>query len=166
MVLWAANGEKATKKIVAKKKADLRKKAEVFKFTVQQGIEQDANITVGQWIDKWLEVIVKPTVKASTHNIYRQKTAYIKAKFGHMKLVSISSIELQAFFNELAIEGGTQGKGLSKTTVNAVRRYFKTCCTAAVDNGILKKIRWKLLSNYARKRKKLLLWTKRKWFAF
>ena len=40
------NGEKATKKIVAKKKADLRKKAEVFKFTVQQGIEQDANVAL------------------------------------------------------------------------------------------------------------------------
>lgn len=160
------NGEKATKKIVAKKKADLRKKAEVFKFTVQQGIEQDANITVGQWIDKWLEVIVKPTVKASTHNIYRQKTAYVKAKFGHMKLVSISSIELQAFFNELAIEGGTQGKGLSKTTVNAVRRYFKTCCTAAVDNGILKKNPVEVTKQLRQKKKKIVVMDEKEMIRF
>lgn len=132
------NGEKKTKSFRAIKQVDLKKKVDAFLLQVANGEYLADSISVGAWISKWLEVIVKPSVKKSTYGIYRQKLQYIVDAFADRKLPTLTSLELQAFFNELVLIGGKASTGLSPTTVNTCRRYFRMCCNDAIKNGLLK----------------------------
>lgn len=141
--VWKGNyttptGEKKTKSFTAKRQKDLKPKVDAFLLQVANGEFVNTSVTVAAWIEQWLNVIVRPTVKKSTYGIYRQKLQYVVEAFGNRKLPTLTSLELQSFFNELVLEGGKVKDGLSSTTVNSCRRYFRTCCNDAVKNGFLK----------------------------
>ena len=132
------SGEKKTKSFTAQRQKDLKPKVDAFLLQVANGEFTNASTTVAAWVQQWLEVIVRPSVKKSTHGIYKQKLQYVIDAFGERKLPTLTSLELQAFFNALVLTGGKTGTGLSPTTVNTCRRYFRTCCTDAIKNGLLK----------------------------
>lgn len=141
--VWKGNyitptGEKKTKSFTAKRQKDLKPKVDAFLLQVANGEFVNTSITVSAWIEQWLEVIVRPTVKKSTYGIYRQKLQYVVEAFGDRKLPTLTSLELQSFFNELVLQGGKVKDSLSPTTVNSCRRYFRACCNDAVKNGFLK----------------------------
>ena len=132
------SGEKKTKSFTAKRQKDLKSKVDAFLLQVANGEYVSSSVTVSAWVAQWLEVIVLPSVKRSTYGIYKQKLQYVVDVFGERKLPTLTALELQAFFNALVLTGGKKGTGLSPTTVNTCRRYFRTCCTDAIKNGLLK----------------------------
>lgn len=134
---YLLNGVKTTKTLTAKRQIDLKAKVEKFKFDVGHGIYDNSNITVTEWIKKYLTLFVQPTVRQSTFNTYAEKLNFIVRAFGERKLKTLTPIELQNFFNSLAINGGAKQQGLSPTSVNTIRRYFKAACQTAVKNHLL-----------------------------
>ncbi|MDO4755687.1 MAG: tyrosine-type recombinase/integrase [Parabacteroides sp.] len=132
------SGEKKTKSFRSKKQIDLKKKVDAFLLELESNKFIATNISLNKWVDQWLEIIVKPTVKISTYNIYKQKLKYVTDAFGERKLPTLTTLEIQSFFNNLHCFGGAKNQGLSPATVNNVRRYFKSCCNDAVKNGYLK----------------------------
>ena len=80
---------------------------------------------------------MQPTVRPSTFNTYAEKLNFVVRAFGERKLKTLTPMELQNFFNSLAIYGGAKQQGLSPTSVNTIRRYFKAACQAAVKNHLL-----------------------------
>ena len=132
------SGEKKTKSFRANKQTDLKKKVDAFLRELENNKFIATNISINKWVEQWLEIIVKPSVKISTYNIYKQKLKYVIDAFGERKLPTLSTLEVQGFFNDLQCFGGVKNQGLSPTTVNSVRRYFKSCCSDAIKNGYLK----------------------------
>lgn len=132
-----SNGEKKNKTFSAKKRKDLNVRVSEFFAELKNGIQYEENITVDAWIDTWLETFVKKTVKPTTYGIYKQKTNYVRFAFGKRKLKTLTTVEVQNFFKQLLIDGGKEGRALSPTTVNGVRRYFRICCDVAVESKII-----------------------------
>lgn len=134
-----ANGTKKFKNFYSKKQSDVKKKVDEFFKQLSEQNTIDKTITVLQWINIWLESFVKPTVKQSTYDIYNQKMSYVIDAIGTKKLYLLTSLEFQKFLNDLYKYGGDKKKGLSASTVNSVRRYFKICCNVALENGVIMK---------------------------
>ena len=134
---YLINGIKTQKTLTAKRQIDLKEKVEKFKFDVNQGVFDSANITVAEWIKKYLILFVQPTVRPSTFKTYAEKLNFVVRTFGERKLKTLTPMELQNFFNSLAIDGGAKQQGLSPTSVNTIRRYFKAACQTAVKNHLL-----------------------------
>lgn len=134
---YLINGIKTQKTLTAKRQIDLKEKVEKFKFDVNQGVFDNANITVADWIKKYLILFVQPTVRPSTFKTYAEKLNFVMRTFGERKLKTLTPMELQNFFNSLAIDGGAKQQGLSPTFVNTIRRYFKAACQTAVKNHLL-----------------------------
>ena len=134
---YLINGIKTQKTLTAKRQIDLKEKVEKFKCDVNQGVFDNANITVADWIKKYLILFVQPTVRPSTFKTYAEKLNFVMRTFGERKLKTLTPMELQNFFNSLAIDGGAKQQGLSPTFVNTIRRYFKAACQTAVKNHLL-----------------------------
>ena len=147
------NGKKKFKNFYSKKQSDVKKKVDDFFNQLKNKTVIDKNITVNKWINTWLESFVKPSVKLTTYEIYKQKMSYVLNKMGEKPLYVITTLEFQQFLNELHNNGGEKGNGLSASTVNSVRRYFKICCNSAVENGVI--MRNPILATKAIRKKKM-----------
>lgn len=132
------DGTKGRKSITAQRQDDLKVKVDRYLLTMGEATLPDNDITVSAWLDKWLNVFVKPSTKQKTYENYRERVRYVRKYIGNRKLKSIKSVELQNIFNELAISGGQDGQGLSAESVNIIRRYLKNAFNVAVQGGIIK----------------------------
>ena len=130
-------GEKKRKSFTAHRQIDLKAKVDAFKLKLAEGGIIERSVTVEEWVNRWLEVFVKPTCKQKTYENYRVRLGYICEVIGKKNLVQVTSIELQEIFNELRFTGGKTKKGISAESVNCARRYFKACCNVAVKNRLI-----------------------------
>lgn len=135
---YLVNGVKKPKTLTAKRQIDLKKKVDRFKLMVDEGYFADDNINLKTWIEMWLDVITKPSVKKKTLDNYTDRLRYVICKFGDRKLKTLTPLELQNFFNELRLTGGKKQQGLAAESVNCCRRYLKSCLDSAIQNGLLK----------------------------
>ena len=103
---YLVNGMKKPKTLTANRQIDLRKKVERFKLMIDEGYFADDNTNLKTWIETWLDVIVKPSVKKKTLDNYTDRLRYVITKFGDRKLRTLTPLELQNFFNELRLTGG------------------------------------------------------------
>ena len=107
---YLLNGIKKPKTLTAKRQIDLKKKVDRFKLMVDEGYYADENINIKTWIETWLDVITKPSVKKKTLDNYTDRLRYVITKFGDRKLKTLTPLELQSFFNELRLTGGKSSK--------------------------------------------------------
>ena len=135
---YIVNGIKKPKTITAKRQIELKKKVDRFKLQVDEGYFADDNTNLKTWIETWLDVIVKPSVKKKTLDNYTDRLGYVIEKFGERKLKTLTPLELQNFFNELRLTGGKKQQGLAAESVNCCRRNLKMCLNSAIQNGLLK----------------------------
>lgn len=95
----------------------------IMKEMAQQGkrlVSDAGKITVGDFLDRWLNDSVKNAVVASTAERYEQVVRlHLKPKLGSAKLKDLSPLHVQGLYSEKLEEG------LSPTTVQKVQ----TCCT-------------------------------------
>lgn len=107
---------------------------------MEDGLRPEAKqLTVGKWIDRWLEDFVKPSVRIKTYEKYFSCMKYMKPKFEDALITKLSVPDIQRHFNELLKTGGENRQGLSSSTVRGVRRYFIGCLDKAVKLGLLLK---------------------------
>lgn len=95
------------KSVYGKTKEDVRKKLNKIQSEIDSGsyIEK-TNITFGNWLDEWLEVYAKPTVKLSTYGSYEGYIRnHIKPEIGKIKLKDLRADMLQKFINQKLIDG-------------------------------------------------------------
>jgi integrase len=87
------------------------------------------NLTVERYLDRWLQESVKVSVSKRTFYDYDKLcTRYIKPKLGHLRLIKLTALDVQALYNELI------ASGLSPRTVHY---------THAVLSGALgKAVKW------------------------
>ena len=72
------------------------------------GIEltEDSLITLGQWMDKWLDEHKSGIIRSTTMANYKNySNNYIKPHLGSKKLAQITSKDIQEMYNKLKQEG-------------------------------------------------------------
>ena len=78
--------------------------------------------TLGQWLDVWLDTYVSHSVKPYTEDSYRSTCeVHIKPALGNIKLSSLTTIQIQRFYNQL------QTKGLSPKTIKNINGKPAIC---------------------------------------
>ena len=88
-----------------------------------------------KWLDKWLELYIKPSVKFRTYQKYESSIRlYILPRLGHYEMKDIDSLKLQEFSVELSRSGNTRtGGGLAAITVGQIVAIVQKSLKKAVS---------------------------------
>ncbi len=95
-------------------------------------------LTVGEWLENWLENYARPSVRVSTFDIYQ---AYVHNHLipclGQKTLEKLTATDIQIFLRYLQTEGNRKeaNKGLSPSTVINIRNLLKAALEQAVVEG-------------------------------
>ena len=146
---YKVDGQRKTKRF--QKKADARAyiealtaaspvpSAEVIGPARQQNAATSEVITLGAWMDRWLENYARPTIKHSTYCSYELYVrAHIKPQIGGLYMSTLRADDLQAFFNERGKNGNQARKGgLAPKTLTNMRNMMHMAFGQAVKNHLL-----------------------------
>jgi integrase len=95
-------------------------------------VVDDKNLTMGEYLDRWLSDSVRGTVRESTYS--RDKylvTNHIKPSIGRVKLKNVSALHLQGLYRERL------DSGLSASTVQKIHHVL--------HKGLRQAVRWNLV---------------------
>lgn len=99
----------------------------------------DAELTLSEWANYWLETYVKPVAKPSGYEHYHDNLyKHILPTLGSMKLNDMSTAVVQRFFNAAAASGNLRNGGpLSAKSMKNMRVVLDVCCKRAVADGYM-----------------------------
>ncbi len=123
------DGKLARKSFYAKTRAEAVSQAQDFLHAFRQGgfapVSKDC--TVGEWLDKWLEVfITTPPLAPKTVKSYKEQVNnHIKPSLGRITLRKLTGQEVQKFMTAKLNEG------LSSTSVNGIHRVLRASLSQA-----------------------------------
>lgn len=126
------HGQKHRRAITAKTRAALEQRIAKLDITV------DPDITLGEWIQKWLAVYVDNVVKDNTIVYYRRMLAYIPTEMQKRPLATLTPLMCQSMLMDLLDHGRQNGGPLSTSTVRSIRSTLITCLDSAKDASLLK----------------------------
>lgn len=138
---FSVDGKRKTKRF--QHKAD----AKAFISSLNTAASQEQNdsnakegvITVGEWMDTWLEKYAKPTVRLSTYCSYEVFIrTHIKPELGGKYMNTLRAEDLQDFFVGLSENGNYRGGGLSVKSMTNIRNMMHLSFEQAVKNKVLK----------------------------
>ncbi len=88
--------------------------------------------TVGQFLDRWLDDVVKPGVRPKTHHSYAQLVRlHLKPALGHHQLAKLTPQHVQAMMTEKS------AAGLSPRTVQYLRAVLRRALGQALKWGLV-----------------------------
>lgn len=99
----------------------------------------DGNLTLACWLTYWLETFIRPVVKASTYESYRGHCEkHIIPGLGEIKLNSLTTTQIQRFFNKEAKTGnGKNGGMLSPKTIRNMRVVLDVALKQALAEDLI-----------------------------
>ena len=69
-------------------------------------LNENSNMTLGEWLDIWIEQYMRGTVRDSTLKGYQNHIeAYIKPNLGHKQIAFITTADVQRMYNKLKKQG-------------------------------------------------------------
>ena len=101
-------------------------------------LSEDSKMPLGQWLDRWLEEYIAPTVRETTLRGYQKLIdSYLKPRLGEKPVCKISPDDVQRLYRELLQNGRVRehpqyGCGLSGCTVRKLHGVFHQAMDAAV----------------------------------
>jgi integrase len=92
--------------------------------------------TVGEYLDEWIE-IVRPRLRPTTWNSYRQSVAHIKGRIGAVPLQSLAPLEVENLYKQLLATRGRNGRLLSPKTVRGIHVVLRKALADAERLGLV-----------------------------
>lgn len=130
-----ATGKPIRRSVTAKTQAEARKKLQGIISSVDNGTYQEPlKLTVGAWVQEWLDTYAANTVKAYTLSTYRLILKnHIRPRLGAMKLQAVRGNHVQKFYNDLTASGltGKTVKNISSVLHKSMDRAVKLGYIAA-----------------------------------
>ena len=108
-------------------------------------LKENSNLTLGKWLDKWLDERMRFTVRESTLDGYRRiANNYIKPHLGDKKIGSVTTADVQKMYNWLRENGRInehyeRGNALSDSSVRGIHMMLHQAMDAAVQERIIVK---------------------------
>lgn len=108
-------------------------------------LTEESNMTLGEWLDKWLSDYMALTIRESTMDSYKIMTQhYIKPYLGDEKIGSITTADIQKLYNWLRENGRVnehyeKGNALSDSMIRSIHMMLHQAMDAAVRERIIVK---------------------------
>lgn len=135
-----SNGSIKYQYIYRKTQGEVKAKADELKGDVRNNSYADPNrITVAQWLDSWINVTIKESVKTTTWLSYESMIRkHIIPEIGGIRLMQLQTSNLQKLYNDKIKGGRADGKegGLAPKSV----RYIHGIISGALDQAIKEKL--------------------------
>ena len=124
-------GKQVQRSITGKTQREVREKMQAVAVAVDSGTyTPPEKMTVGEWLDVWLEEYVEPASKHNTYASYETQVRYrLKPAFGAIRLQELNKLQLQKFFNSL--QNGE--KPCSPKTIKNVHGILHKALATAVE---------------------------------
>ncbi len=121
------NGNPIFRYVYAKTQKELLDKLSKLKETYRDvKINEDCKMTLGEWLDRWLNDYMDVKIRKSTMDGYRfYSEKYIKPILGDKVISFITTADIQKMYTKLKNEGRINnhpkyGKSLSDTTLRSI----------------------------------------------
>ncbi len=108
-------------------------------------LTEESNMTLGEWLDKWLSDYMALTIRESTMDSYRTMTQhYIKPYLGDEKIGSVTTADIQKLYNWLRENGRVnehyeKGNALSDSMIRSIHMMLHQAMDAAVRERLIVK---------------------------
>ncbi|MGB9920921.1 MAG: tyrosine-type recombinase/integrase [Moorellales bacterium] len=114
-------------------KSEVRSKMEEAKaVALTSGFVEPARVTVGEWLDVWLQEYARPSVRPTTWGCYEYVIRlHLKPAVGRLYLGDLRPEHLQAVYNEKL------AAGLSNRTVRLIHTVIQAALKQAVREGLV-----------------------------
>jgi integrase len=124
--------------VSAKRKNDCRTELRKAMSDADQGIVFDAKgQTVGQWLEKWLEDVVRPNKTHRTHAAHRQQArTHIIPALGHIKLDALRKAHVDRLYARL-LRPEPEGAGLAPSSVRRIHAVLHAALEEAVVGELI-----------------------------
>ena len=132
-------GKQIQKSVYGDTQGEVRKKLAQVVVDVDGGTYvEPSKLTVGSWLDIWLEEYVKISVKPLTYHAYKtQCNNHMKPAFGAVKLSALNAPTIQKLYNNL--HKGREGKpGLSAKTIRNLHGVLHSAMKQALELRYIK----------------------------
>ena len=139
-------GKQIFKNVLGKTQTEVKEKL-AAKLAEAQKIDVVVSdkMTVGDWMDTWLENFEKPNMRASTYESYEGNIRlHVKPGIGDLTMSKVTTLDLQKFFNALLTDGRIERKesknkpkGLSVKTVSNIRTMLYSAFEKAVAEHLI-----------------------------
>ena len=106
-------------------------------------LTEESNMTLGEWLDKWLSDYMALTIRESTMDSYKIMTQhYIKPYLGDEKIGSVTTADIQKLYNWLRENGRVnehyeKGNALSDSMIRSIHMMLHQAMDAAVRERII-----------------------------
>ena len=106
-------------------------------------LTEECRMTLGEWMDKWLDEYMLFTLRERTINGYRNMIEHqIKPFIGDKRLASLTTADMQKFYNKIKRQGRVNehhlhGKELSNTMVRKVHMVLHEALNVAVRERLI-----------------------------
>lgn len=127
-----SDGKKHRRAVAAKTRAALEQRIAKLDITVAP------DITLREWMQKWLAVYVDNVVKDNTIVYYRRMLAYVPVEMQKRPLATLTPLMCQSMLMDLLDHGRQNGGPLSTSTVRSIRSTLITCLDSAKEAELLK----------------------------
>ena len=98
---------------------------------------EDNNITVSDWLQKWLEVYIVPTVSPTTLVGYKGMIRrYIDPQIGHLQIQEMNALAVQIWVNKLKVSPSS-GEPLTAGTIKHTYHVLRGAMDKAVQAGLI-----------------------------
>ena len=138
------NGNPIYRYVLAKTQAELTQKLH-DKIEMYHGadLSEDCNMTLGEWLDKWLNEYVICYVRPNTlHNYTAMINNQIKPHLGNRSLSTLTTQEIQKFYNTIKKKGRiktdkSHGTKLADSMVRSVHMLLHKALDMAVKQKLI-----------------------------
>ena len=108
-------------------------------------LTEDCRMTLGEWLDKWLDEYMIFTIRESTLDSYRAMVKnQVKPFIGGKQIASLTTADMQKFYNKIKKEGRVRehpihGKTLADSMVRGVHMMLHEALDTAVKERLIAK---------------------------
>ena len=108
-------------------------------------LTEDSRMTLGEWLDKWLDEYMIFTIRESTLDSYRAMVKnQVKPFIGSKQIASLTTADMQKFYNKIKKEGRVRehpihGKTLADSMVRGVHMMLHEALDTAVKERLIAK---------------------------
>ena len=100
-------------------------------------LTEQSRITLGEWLDIWLEECAAPSLRPTTIKGYRGYVEQkIKPYLGDKQICKVTTADVQSLYRKLQKEGGVNGGPLAGTTVRRIHNVLHQAMDAAVNRHL------------------------------
>ena len=131
-------GKQIQKSIYGKTQKEVRQKLNKVNTEIDEGTYfEPTQITLGQWLDTWLEEYSGDKKYLTIKGYKAQCSKHIKPALGNVQLHKLTPVMIQKFYNQLQ-KGTEDEEGLAPKSVKNVHGILRKALQQAVTNGYIR----------------------------